>query len=60
MSWRDTIETMAGAIGLIIVMLLIPVIVLMTGALVSALVGETMRRDAIARFQGSELLDVPD
>lgn len=48
---------MAGAVGILIVLLLIPVAVLMTGAVASALVGYLLWRDAEARHEGSELLD---
>lgn len=51
---------MAGAIALIVVMVLFPVAFLMTGAAASALIGEVLRRDGIARHDGSELLDLPD
>jgi hypothetical protein len=51
---------MAGAIALIIVMLVIPVAVLMSGAVASAILGETLRRDGIARHEGSELLELED
>ena len=51
---------MAGAIGLIIVMLLIPVGLLMSGAAASAILGEYLRRDGIARHEGSELLELDD
>lgn len=51
---------MAGAIALIVVMILIPVALLMSGAAASAILGEVFRRDGEARYQGSELLDLPD
>lgn len=51
---------MAGAIVLIVVMMVIPVIVLMSGALASAILGESLRRDGIARYEGSELLELED
>lgn len=51
---------MAGAIVLIVVMILIPVAVLMSGALASAILGESLRRDGIARHPDSELLDLED
>lgn len=51
---------MAGAIALIIAMILIPVAVLMSGAAASAIIGEVFRRDGIARHEGSELLDLED
>ena len=51
---------MAGALALIVVMILIPVAVLMTGAAASAIVGEVFRRDGIRRYEGSELLELED
>ncbi len=51
---------MAGAIVLIIAMIAIPVAVLMTGAICSAILGESLRRDGIARYADSELLELPD
>lgn len=51
---------MAGAIALIIAMIAIPVGVLMTGAAASAILGEVLRRDGVARHEGSELLDLDD
>ncbi|MFN3256085.1 MAG: hypothetical protein ACE37B_10330 [Ilumatobacter sp.] len=51
---------MAGAIALIVAMLLIPVAVIMSGAAASAIIGEFLRRDGIARHPGSELLELED
>lgn len=51
---------MAGAIALIVVMILIPVGLLMSGAAASAIIGEFLRRDGIARHPGSELLELDD
>jgi len=51
---------MAGAIALIIAMIAIPVVVIMSGAAASAILGESLRRDGIARNEGSELLDLDD
>jgi hypothetical protein len=51
---------MAGAIALIIAMIAIPVVVLMSGAAASAILGESLRRDGIARNEGSELLELED
>ena len=53
-------DPMAGAIALIIAMIAIPVAVLMSGAVASAILGESLRRDGIARNQGSELLELED
>ena len=51
---------MAGAIAPIIAMIAIPVAVLMSGAVASAIIGESLRRDGIARNEGSELLELED
>jgi hypothetical protein len=51
---------MAGAIIIVVVLLLIPVMVLMSGGVLSAVLGETMEVDAEARNEGSELLDLAD
>ena len=49
---------MAGAIIIVVVLLLIPVMVLMSGAIMSAVLGESMEMDAEQRNEGSELLDL--
>ena len=41
-------------------LLIIPVVVIMSGAIGSAILGESMYRDGRARNEGSELLDLPD
>jgi hypothetical protein len=51
---------MPGAIALVIVLLLIPVVVIMSGAVASAILGEALYRDGRRRFEDSELLDLPD
>ena len=49
---------MAGAIAIVVVLLLFPVIVLMAAAAAAAALGSLLHRDAQARYEGSELLDV--
>ena len=51
---------MAGAIIIVVVLLLIPVLVLITGCIVAAILGETLERDAEVRHEGSELLELAD
>jgi len=51
---------MPGAIALVIALLAIPVVVIMSGAVASAILGEVLYRDGRARNEGSELLDLPD
>ena len=49
-----------GAIAIVIVLFLIPVVVLMAGAVGSAILGELFYRDGRRRHEDSELLDLPD
>ena len=51
---------MPGAIALVIVLLLIPVVVIMSGAVASAIIGEVYYRTTRKQFADSELLDLPD
>ncbi|MFK8024985.1 MAG: hypothetical protein AB8G26_13575 [Ilumatobacter sp.] len=51
---------MLGAIILIVVMILIPVAILMTGAVASAILGEAYRRNGVRTASSPELLDIPD
>jgi hypothetical protein len=51
---------MPGVIAVVIALLLIPVIVLMSGGLLSAVLGFLLGRDADARYDGSELLHLDD
>jgi hypothetical protein len=51
---------MAGAVIIVLVLLLFPVLVIMSGAVASAILGEAMYRDGRIRNEGSELLDLPD
>jgi len=47
----------AGAIVLVVALVVFPVVVIMSGVIAAATIGETMRRDAETRHAGSELLD---
>jgi len=51
---------MAGAIIIVVVLALIPVMVLMSGAVASAILGQALVRDAEARYEDSELLELED
>jgi uncharacterized protein (DUF697 family) len=51
---------MPGAIAIVIVLLLIPVLAIMGGAVASAIIGETYYRTTRKEFADSELLDLPD
>jgi hypothetical protein len=45
---------------IVLVLLVFPVLVIMTGAVGSALIGELLYRDGRARNEGSELLELDD
>lgn len=47
-----------GAVAIVIVLLVIPVLVCMSMAGIAALLGHVLWKDAEERFPGSELLDV--
>ena len=51
---------MAGAIIIVVVLLLIPVMVLLSGSVMSAILGQTLEIDADDRYAGSELLELDD
>ncbi len=51
---------MAGALILVGVLLLFPVVVIMTGAVGSGIIGEFLYRDGVKRNEGSELLELDD
>jgi hypothetical protein len=51
---------MPGVIAIVIVLLLIPVLVIMSGAVASAIIGETYFRTSRKKFADSELRDLPD
>ena len=53
-------RSMVGAVIIVVVLLLIPVLVLMSGGILSAVLGETMELDAEKRNEGSELVDLAD
>lgn len=49
---------MAGAVAIVIVLLLIPVAVMMSGAVLAAILGWSLKDDAEARHEGSELVEL--
>ena len=49
---------MAGAIAMVVVLLVFPVLFLMSMVGIAALLGETMRRSREKAYEGSELLDL--
>ena len=51
---------MPGAVIIVLVLLLFPVLVIMSGAVASAIIGEFLFRDGVTRNEGSELLELDD
>ena len=49
---------MAGAIAIVVVLLIFPVLVALGGLAAAALLGFTLHKDGEARNEGSELLDL--
>jgi ABC-type thiamin/hydroxymethylpyrimidine transport system permease subunit len=49
-----------GAIAIVIVLLLIPVLVLISGGVLAGVIGQVLGRDADARHAGDELLELED
>jgi hypothetical protein len=54
------VEPVPGAVAIVVVLLLIPVLVLLSGGVLAAVFGQLLGRDADARHEGSELLDLDD
>jgi hypothetical protein len=48
----------AGAVAIVVVLLMFPVVVIMAGAAGAAVLGAVLHRDGEVRNAGSELLDV--
>ncbi len=51
---------MAGAIAIVVVLLIFPTLVLLGGGIASAIFGYALQRDGEERNQGSELLALDD
>ena len=51
---------MAGAIVIVVVLLVFPVLVLISGGVASAIFGFFLQRDGEIRNEGSELLQIDD
>jgi hypothetical protein len=51
---------MAGAIAIVVALLLIPVLVLMSGGVFAAVFGQALEADAEQRNEGGELLELDD
>ena len=53
-------DPMAGAIAIIAVLAIFPVLIAMSGGIANAILGAVLQRDGERRFEGSELLDIDD
>ena len=51
---------MAGAIGILVVLLLFPVMVLIGSSILAAVLGQLLWKDGQTRHEGSELVEVND
>ena len=51
---------MAGAIGIIVVLLLFPVVVLIGCSILAAVLGQLLWKDGQTRHEGSELVELND
>ena len=51
---------MAGAIAIVVVLLIFPTLILMSGGVASAIMGFFLQKDGEIRHEGSELLDLDD
>ena len=51
---------MAGAIGILVVLLLFPVLVLIGSSILAAVLGQLLWKDGQTRHEGSELVEVND
>ncbi|CAN5802983.1 hypothetical protein BH24ACT5_BH24ACT5_20570 [soil metagenome] len=51
---------MVGVVAIVIVLVLIPVLVLMSGGVASGVIGQLLGHDAVDRYEGSELLELDD
>ena len=51
---------MAGAIAIVVVLLIFPSLVLMSGGVASAILGFFLQKDGEVRHEGSELLQLDD
>ena len=49
---------MAGAIAILVVLVLLPVLVCIGSVVIAAALGSSLNRDAEIRHEGSELLDL--
>ena len=51
---------MAGAIAIVVVLLIFPTLIVMSGGVASAVLGFFLQKDGEVRHEGSELLQLDD
>ena len=51
---------MAGAIAIVVVLLIFPTLILISGGIGSAILGFFLQKDGEVRHEGSELLQIDD
>lgn len=51
---------MAGAIAIVVVLLIFPSLIMISGGVASAIIGYFLQRDGEIRHEGSELLKLDD
>jgi hypothetical protein len=52
------VTAVPGAIAIVLVLLLLPVLICMGSAVLAVILGVALNRDAEIRYEGSELLDL--
>ncbi len=55
---RARLTPMAGAVAIVAVLVLFPVVFLMSMSVLAAVLGATLKRDVENRYEGSELVDL--
>ena len=51
---------MGGTVVMIVILVLFPIVVLMSGAVGAALIGTVLKRDRDAEYEGTEYLTISD
>jgi len=57
---RASLTDMAGAIAIVVVLLIFPTLIAMSGGIGSAILGFFLQKDGEIRHEGSELLQLDD